>query len=289
MSTPVRNESVADAVAASPAAPATEASTPSAVTASPTSPAKADTCCCSAELLKDYIKAVVFGGLDGVTSTFAIVAAAAGANEDWKTVLVFGFAHVVGHAWSMGFGEAISGQAERDRLSSERERLAAEVSGDLDAARAEMVAHYQERGYTDAEASQLVDLVSRDEKRFVELVAVELLGKAVDQDETAQCVPAKQGLVMFVTFIVLGVLPVLPYLGGRGQGADWVFGISCALAATGLTLLGGLKGYLTETNVPLTALWMLVQGLFGGGVSFAVGVLVSYIVHGEVNLAEAAA
>merc|ERR1711991_836722 len=60
----------------------------------------------------DYIKSIIFGGLDGIITTFAIVAAAAGANESWKIVLTFGFANAVADAWSMGIGLLILGGAK---------------------------------------------------------------------------------------------------------------------------------------------------------------------------------
>jgi len=229
----------------------------------------------------DYIKAIVFGGLDGITTTFAIVTAAAGANESWKVVLIFGFANVLADAWSMGFGEFIGGNAERDHYITEREREEWEVDNNIEGEKQEMLEIYQERGFTEEEATTMVDIISRDKKRFVDIMMVEELGLLVDIDDKWE--PLKQGVVMFLSFILFGIFPLLAYFGGKGQGPDYVFGISCALTGVGLMLLGAAKGYLTGLNIPITALIMLFQGVISGGLSFAVGILVTYSVNGEVS------
>eukprot|EP00958_Prasinococcus_capsulatus_P018231 scaffold2119_cov355-Prasinococcus_capsulatus_cf.AAC.3 len=51
-----------------------------------------------------YIKSMVFGGLDGIITTFAIVAAVAGGDLERNVVLLMGFANLVADGISMGLG-----------------------------------------------------------------------------------------------------------------------------------------------------------------------------------------
>ncbi len=60
--------------------------------------------------LGDYLKGVVFGGLDGILTSFAIVAGAAGGKMSWEVVLVLGFSNIFADAISMGVGEYLSSQ-----------------------------------------------------------------------------------------------------------------------------------------------------------------------------------
>ena len=55
----------------------------------------------------DYIKSIVFGGLDGIITTFAIVASVAGANLPLEVVILTGFSKLLGDALSMGFGDCM--------------------------------------------------------------------------------------------------------------------------------------------------------------------------------------
>jgi hypothetical protein len=54
------------------------------------------------------IKSVVFGGLDGIITTFSIVAAVAGASLSVEVVLLMGFANLIADGISMGLGDALS-------------------------------------------------------------------------------------------------------------------------------------------------------------------------------------
>lgn len=230
----------------------------------------------------DYVKSIVFGGLDGIITTFAIVTAAVGANEGYKTVLVFGFANVLADAWSMGFGEFISGRAEYDYNMSERAREEWELSLNPEGEIEEMIEIYKQKGHSEEDAKKLVEIYSKDDERFVDVMMVDELGILMDDDDKWGSL--KQGAVMFLAFVCFGVCPLLAYLSGKGQGLDYIFGISCAITGVALLILGAMKGMLTNMNPPLTALVMLLNGSISGGVSFGVGVLVSYIVTGEAKV-----
>ncbi len=58
--------------------------------------------------LGEYLKGVVFGGLDGILTSFAIVAGSAGGNLGWNVILVLGFSNILADAISMGVGEYLS-------------------------------------------------------------------------------------------------------------------------------------------------------------------------------------
>jgi len=55
-----------------------------------------------------YIKSAVFGGLDGIVTTFAVVAGVAGASLSPGIVLIMGFANLVADGLSMAIGDYLS-------------------------------------------------------------------------------------------------------------------------------------------------------------------------------------
>lgn len=224
----------------------------------------------------DYIKSIVFGGLDGIITTFAIISAAAGSGSDYKTVLIFGFANVLADAFSMGFGEFISGSAERDYALKEREREMWEVQNIFEREVAEMEEVYEKKGLSKEDAKTVVGIISKDPKIFVDFMMVDELGLLVDVDDKYGAL--KQGLVMFTSFVFFGLIPIYAYLSGKGKGTDYIFGISCGLTAFALLILGATKGFLTSMNVPISALIMLFNGAVSGGASYGIGALVEYIV-----------
>jgi len=72
--------------------------------------------------LGEFIKSIIYGGLDGIMTTFSIVAAVQGASIAPAVVLVFGLANVFADSLSMGLGDYLSEKAEIDFAISERGR-----------------------------------------------------------------------------------------------------------------------------------------------------------------------
>ena len=69
-----------------------------------------------------YIKSIVFGGLDGIITTFAVVAGAAGGGLSVDVILILGFSSVFADAVSMGVGDALSTKAENEYILAEKRR-----------------------------------------------------------------------------------------------------------------------------------------------------------------------
>ena len=76
--------------------------------------------CCSNH--GDYVKSLIFGGLDGIITTFAIVAAVAGSDMDPDVVILMGIANLMADGISMGLGDYLSETAEINFVQKERER-----------------------------------------------------------------------------------------------------------------------------------------------------------------------
>lgn len=226
----------------------------------------------------DYVKSVVFGGLDGIMTVFAIIAAAAGSGATYVTILVFGFSNVVADAFSMGFSEFVSGSAELDHARQERSREEWEVENSKDLEIEEMEQLYILKGLSEEDAKTMVGIISKDNKIFVDFMMHDELGILGDAEDPME--PLKQGVVMFVSFITFGSVPLLGYaVSMSGEGIDNMFFFSCALTALALVTLGAIKGYLTGMNIPRSALLMVVNGIVSGGVSLGISSLVDALVH----------
>jgi hypothetical protein len=70
----------------------------------------------------DFVKSLIFGGLDGIITTFAIVAAVAGSDMDTDVVILMGIANLLADGISMGLGDYLSEVAENNFVKKERER-----------------------------------------------------------------------------------------------------------------------------------------------------------------------
>jgi vacuolar iron transporter family protein len=72
----------------------------------------------SALRIKTYLPQLVYGGIDGIVTTFAVVAGAAGAGFSTKTIIVLGSANLIADGFSMSVGSYLSKEAEIDMNES---------------------------------------------------------------------------------------------------------------------------------------------------------------------------
>jgi len=61
-----------------------------------------------------FLKSWVYGGLDGIVTTFAVVAGVAGASLSSAIVLIMGFANLIGDGISMAVGDYLSTKAQNE-------------------------------------------------------------------------------------------------------------------------------------------------------------------------------
>ena len=69
-------------------------------------------------MLKIDNKSLVYGGLDGIITTFAVVAGTVGGNLSLATVIILGFSNLLADGFSMAAGDYVSSADEEDRLHS---------------------------------------------------------------------------------------------------------------------------------------------------------------------------
>lgn len=64
--------------------------------------------------LKENLREVIYGGMDGAVTTFAVVTGAAGANLDVRVILILGFANVFADGFSMAVGSYLSERSDQE-------------------------------------------------------------------------------------------------------------------------------------------------------------------------------
>lgn len=225
--------------------------------------------------LQDYLKQIVYGGNDGIVTTFAVVAGFSGFGADGAAglggiaVLLFGLANIFADGTSMGLGEFLSSRSERDLYVAHRRKELREIAERPDAERAEVEAILRSHGMAPADARQMTDIFLRNPELMADFMMVYELGMP---DTTGES-PAVKGLFMFLAFVIFGAVPLSPYF--ALEPAPGTFFVSIAATFTALVGLGLLRWYATTVN-PLRCVFETV--LVGGTcavVAYAVGALLA--------------
>lgn len=221
-----------------------------------------------------YLGEMVYGGLDGIITTFAVVSGVAGAQLGTPVILILGLANLLADGFSMATGAYLSSKSEHEYYRKEWEREAWEVKHFPDGERAELQEVYISRGYTDEEARQLVEIQSRNPERWVKAMMIDELGMMEDESN-----PLINGLVTFGSFVIAGAVPLAVYLIGLAFpiSPDMAFPISIASSGLALFALGATKVLVTKLNPIRSGLEMLAVGGLAAGVAYVVGALLKGI------------
>ncbi|MEE3100683.1 MAG: VIT1/CCC1 transporter family protein, partial [Pseudomonadota bacterium] len=215
------------------------------------------------------LRELVYGGNDGVVTTFAIVAGFEGAGAEGAAqvggaaVLLFGLANLFADATAMGLGAylaARAAQAVRRARHAARARTRAGVS---DAARAGVADALRARGLAGRDAEAMADILARSPGLAADF-ADGRLGPEPPEDER----PARGALATFVSFVVCGSAPLAPYL--LGAQGDAAFGWSLGASLGALTGLGLLRWKVSDLALPRALGETLAVGVACGAVAFAV-------------------
>jgi len=225
----------------------------------------------------EYIQAIVFGGLDGIITTFAVVIAAAAAKLSYGTILIIGFANLLADALGMGIGDFLSTKAEDDHAKAEKKRERWEIENMPIVEKKEMRDVYIKKGLSKEDAAEIVDLLFPSTEAFLDIMMIEELGLLPSDSGDAW----KSAIITFVSFIIFGGLPMLPYLFSvhytKQASVDAVFWAAIAVFVVSLFALGAFKGRITGQKWYITGTTMLVNGGVTTGIAFVVGYALSFI------------
>lgn len=217
-----------------------------------------------------YIGDLVYGGLDGIITTFAVVSGVAGANLGTNVILILGLANLLADGFSMATGAYLSTKSEQEYYEQERARERWEVQHVPDGERAELLELYRARGYSDADARQLVEIHSRDQERWVNAMMIDELGMLRNEGN-----PLKNAAATLAAFIAAGSVPLMVYLAGLVAPVPpgVAFATSLALSALALFGLGAAKVLVTGQKPLRSGIEMLLVGGLAAAVAYVVGAL----------------
>ena len=114
-----------------------------------------------------YVKHITFGGLDGILTSFSIVAGAVGANLSPVAILAMGISNVLADALSMGAGEYLSSSAYNNYVRREMERETWELENYPEGEVMEMVDLFVRRGMSREDAEAVIIRMAKYKVRHV--------------------------------------------------------------------------------------------------------------------------
>jgi vacuolar iron transporter family protein len=222
-----------------------------------------------ADVSGGWLRAAVFGAMDGLVTNTALVAGVGGGGAAPRTIVLAGTASLVAGAISMALGEYTSVKTQNEQLDLEVEKERRELERNPEGELAELIEMLRVRGVDDRLAHRVAVQLSRDPETALRLHVVAEIGLNPEDKPS----PVTAAVSSFFTFGTGALLPLLPYL--FGASLLWV-----ALLCGGLGLLaaGALSSRFTPRPWWFAALRQLLFGALAAGVTYAIGAAIGVTV-----------
>ena len=212
-----------------------------------------------------WLRAGVFGAMDGLVTNIALVAGVGGGGADRHTIILTGMAGLVAGAFSMALGEFASVDTQNDAVAHEVRVERAEIAQHPDGEMAELTDSYVQMGLSRTTAEAVAREVHADPELAVKVHITRELG--IDPDD--QPSPWTAAISSFVAFSIGGSFPLVSYLSGSSS-----LMVALLVGAVGLFVAGAITSRFTTRAWWLAGLRQLMFGAIAAGATYLVGLAI---------------
>jgi VIT1/CCC1 family predicted Fe2+/Mn2+ transporter len=218
-----------------------------------------------ADVSGGWLRAAVFGAMDGLVSNIGLIAGVGGGGVAPRTIVITGAAGLVAGAISMALGEYTSVRTQTEQVEAEVDKERSELQRHPEQETEELAQVWISRGLPPDLAREVAAVVHTNPETALRMHAQEELG--VDPDE--QPSPWTAASSSFVCFALGALVPLLPYL----VGAD-VLWPSLVAGGAGLFLAGALVARFTGRSWWASGLRQFLLGAVAAGATYLIGSLI---------------
>jgi len=217
----------------------------------------------SGELVRD----VVIGMSDGLTVPFALAAGLSGAVSSTHLIVVAGMAEIAAGSIAMGLGGFLAAQGDAAHYRSERIREEREVIERTRDEEEEIYEIFEQYGVEREASAPVLEALKRNPAAWVDFMMRFELG--LEEPEAGRA--RRSALTIAVSYIVGGLVPLLPYM--LMDDAARALLVSVGVTLVALFVFGGVKGRLTGSGAGKSALQTTLIGGLAAAAAFGLAKL----------------
>ena len=188
------------------------------------------------------IRDFVFGFGDGINTSLGIVAGVGGADISSNIIILAAIVAMFTGAKAMAVQNYLAVKSQRQILNSEIEKEKWEIENVPEKERQEIKDIYKEKGFSGTDLEMIVKKITSDKKVWLDTMLTEELKLNLEFVGS----PLKSAFRMFGSFLIGGILPIVPYFFADGY-VPLVIAVGTSLSAS--FVIGAVKSKMANLNV----------------------------------------
>jgi vacuolar iron transporter family protein len=222
-----------------------------------------------------YISEIVYGGIDGIITTFAVVAGFAGAWSESAiaqvgsiSVVLFGLANLMGDGVSMALGKYLSTKSEQDVYMTAWKKEEWEIKHNLNMEVEESIEIMTQQWMAGKDASDYITII----QKYPVIRTKWMMDNELEMADVRGDNAILQGFITLVSFVFFGFIPLIPYVFNGLFANGWI--TSVVMTGIALFALWVVRWWVTRMNFAKTVLQIVILGGVAAAVAYYTGDLV---------------
>lgn len=209
-----------------------------------------------------YLREWVYGGIDGVVTTFAIIAAVVGADLSPLIVLIMGLANLIGDGFSMAAAAFSSTKTEMDNYIRLHEIESNHIEKYPEGEKEETRQLFAAKGFQGDDLENMVEMIARDKEVWIEF----MLNEEYSVTKPIHS-PFGAAINTFIAFVICGSMPLVPFV----FKMDHAHGLALILAGATFFAIGSFKSLWSVKPWWRVGTETFLIGMTAAGLAFAIG------------------
>jgi VIT1/CCC1 family predicted Fe2+/Mn2+ transporter len=210
------------------------------------------------------IRDFVFGFGDGVNTSLGIAAGVGGADASSNIIILAALVAMFTGAKAMAVQNYLAVKSHRELLKSEIDREIWEIENKPEDERQEIEDIYKAKGFSGKDLEMIVNKITSDKKVWLDT----MLNEELNLNLEIVGHPLKSALRMFGSFLVGGILPIIPFFFAEGYVPLFIaIGISLSTSF----VVGAVKSKMAKTSIIKGGIEMAGLGTGIALIGFGIG------------------
>ncbi|WP_133131451.1 VIT1/CCC1 transporter family protein [Legionella yabuuchiae] len=215
---------------------------------------------------QNYLRDWIYGGIDGAVTTFAIVSGVVGGRLTALVIIILGFANLLADGFSMAVSNYLGTKSEEDQYYKYKSIEEKHINMVPEGEKAEIREIFKQKGLSGKPLDFVVNEITANKDLWIKTMLQEEYGLPQIPRN-----PIKAGLYTFFSFLLFGLIPLMPYVLQLTAPFFW----SCFSTGMAFFIIGSIKSFWSMKP------WFYsgIQTFLLGSATAALAYLVGRILH----------